>query len=78
MEILSGRTVTEREVSQWSGGGDDEGRMKKMIDSGIRAEIEGKEEAVIGILKLGFNCVCFLPQKRPNMKEAVQVLERIS
>ncbi|XP_022979180.1 probable LRR receptor-like serine/threonine-protein kinase At4g37250 [Cucurbita maxima] len=77
LEILSGRIVTEREASQWSGG-DDEVRMKKMIDLVIREEVEGKEEAMMGIFRLGFRCVCFVPQKRPTMKEALQQLDRIS
>lgn len=82
LEVMSGRTVTEREVNnQWSGvglGAEDEGRMKKMTDPAIRGEVEGKEEAMMGIFRLGFNCVCFVPQKRPTMKEAVQVLEKMS
>lgn len=74
LEVVSGKIVTEREL----GGGEEEGRIKKMVDLAIRGEVEGKEEAVMGIFRLGFSCVSFLPQKRPTMKEALQVLDKIS
>ncbi|XP_023552755.1 receptor protein kinase-like protein At4g34220 [Cucurbita pepo subsp. pepo] len=70
VELLSGKIARE-------GGVEDEGRMKKMVDPTIRGELEGKEEAVMEIFRLGFRCACLVPQKRPTMREAVQVLEKI-
>ncbi|KAL0549023.1 hypothetical protein IC582_013503 [Cucumis melo] len=74
MELVSGRIGTEREF----GSGEEEGRIKKMVDLAIREEVEGKEEAVMGIFRLGFSCVNLVPQKRPTMKEALQVLDKIA
>ncbi|KAG7014965.1 putative LRR receptor-like serine/threonine-protein kinase, partial [Cucurbita argyrosperma subsp. argyrosperma] len=78
VELLSGKIVRERERErEREGGVEDEGRMKKMVDPTIRGELEGKEEAVMEIFRLGFRCACFVPQKRPTMREAVQVLEKV-
>lgn len=81
LELLAGRVLTERELSQWTGGGsmagEERNRMLRVFDVAIRAEVENKQDAMLGCLKLGFNCACFVPQKRPTMKEALQVLDKI-
>ncbi|CAN0846331.1 Receptor protein kinase-like protein At4g34220 [Linum grandiflorum] len=79
LELLTGRVFTEWELSQWAATScsDDRGWVTRLTDVAIRAEVEVREDAVVACLKLGFNCACFVPQKRPSMKEAVQVLEKI-
>lgn len=81
LELLAGRVLAEREVSQWvmtTGSVEEERhRVLRLADVAIRGEVEAKEEAVLALFRLGFRCASFLPQKRPSMKEAVQVLEKI-
>lgn len=50
----------------------------RMVDVTIPADMEGKEEALLAYFKLGYSCVCGVPQKRPQMKEVLQVLEKTS
>lgn len=81
IELLTGRVFTDRELSQWTAGSltpEEKSRMLRMFDVAIRAEVESREDAMLACLKLGLSCACFVPQKRPTMKEAVQVLDKIS
>ncbi|GAB4838759.1 hypothetical protein Ancab_028302 [Ancistrocladus abbreviatus] len=48
----------------------------RMADVAIRAEVQGKEEDMMGIFKLGFNRVNLVLQKRPTMKKTLQILEK--
>ncbi|KAF2321040.1 hypothetical protein GH714_033084 [Hevea brasiliensis] len=50
----------------------------KLADVVIMADVVAKEDAMVACLKLGFSCACFAPEKRPSMKEALQVLEKIT
>ncbi|EEF43610.1 Interleukin-1 receptor-associated kinase, putative [Ricinus communis] len=79
LELLTGRVLSERELSQWTAGSivEDKNRVLRFTDVAIRADVEAKEDAVLACFKLGFSCASFAPQKRPSMKEAVQVLEKI-
>ncbi|XP_054786153.1 receptor protein kinase-like protein At4g34220 [Prosopis cineraria] len=80
LELLSGRVLSVRELDRWPKGGSDEeekNRVLRMVDVGIRSEVERKEEAILLCFKLGFRCSSLRPQKRPSMKEAVQILEKI-
>ncbi|CAN1134448.1 Receptor protein kinase-like protein At4g34220 [Linum perenne] len=79
LELLTGRVFSEWELSQWAATScsDDRGWVSRLADVAIRAEVEAREDAVVACLKLGFSCASFVPQKRPSMKEAVQVLEKI-
>nr|AMM43008.1 LRR-RLK [Vernicia montana] len=80
LELLTGRVVSDRELSQWTAGliVEDKNRVLRLADVAIRVNVEAKEDAMLACFKLGFSCVSFVPQKRPSMKEAVQVLEKIS
>ena len=49
-----------------------------MVDVGIKSEVERKEETTLVCFKLGFRCASLQPQKRPSMKEALQILEKIT
>ncbi|XP_065871523.1 receptor protein kinase-like protein At4g34220 [Euphorbia lathyris] len=82
IELLTGRVFSDRELSQWSAVAgsvveDDKNRVLRLADVAIRADVEAKEEAMLACFKLGFSCASFMPQKRPSMKEVVQVLEKI-
>ncbi|KAG7535695.1 Leucine-rich repeat-containing N-terminal plant-type [Arabidopsis thaliana x Arabidopsis arenosa] len=77
LELLTGKIVVVDELGQVNGLVIDDGeRAIRMADSAIRAELEGKEEAVLACLKMGLACASPIPQRRPNIKEALQVLER--
>ncbi|KAM1790850.1 hypothetical protein FF1_034793 [Malus domestica] len=79
LELLMGRIPSERElITQWTPGSLTEEKIQilVMVDVAIRAEVEGREDALLACLKLGFSCASFSPQKRPTMKEAFQTLDK--
>ncbi|XP_050364321.1 receptor protein kinase-like protein At4g34220 [Argentina anserina] len=79
LELLTGRVFSERELAdQWTAGSlmGEKNRVLVMVDMAIRAEVEGREDVLQACLKLGFSCASFVPQKRPTMKEVLQVLEK--
>lgn len=80
LELLTGKVYLERELGLWtpSSGLEDRYWVLRIADVALRAEIQGKEEAMMGIFKLGFSCASLVAQKRPSMKEALQVLEKVS
>ncbi|XVE93430.1 hypothetical protein REPUB_Repub01dG0191800 [Reevesia pubescens] len=81
LELLSGRVFSTRELEQWAvpagSLGEEKNRAVRLADVAIRGDVEGREEAMVACFRLGFSCVSFVPQKRPSMKEAVQILEKI-
>jgi len=80
LEILSGRVFSDRELDQWSIPGsveEEKSRVLRMVDVAIKHEIEGRENVVLTCFKLGLNCVSIVPQKRPSMKDALQILEKM-
>ncbi|RHN82269.1 putative protein kinase RLK-Pelle-LRR-III family [Medicago truncatula] len=81
LEILSGRVFSDLELDQWSIPGsveEEKNRVLRMVDVAIKHEIEGRENVVLTCFKLGLNCVSLVPQKRPSMKEALQILEKMA
>lgn len=60
-----------------SSAGEEKNWAIRLADVGIRVEMEGREEAIVACFRLGFSCASFVPQKRPSMKEAIQILEKI-
>ncbi|KAF3598012.1 hypothetical protein DY000_02024070 [Brassica cretica] len=73
LELLTGKIVVVDELGQVNGLVIDDGdRAMRMADAAIRAELEGKEEAVLACLKMGLACASPIPQRRPNIKEALQ------
>jgi serine/threonine protein kinase len=80
LELLTGKVFSDRELGQWTAGSvaEEKSRVLRLVDVSIKAEVEGKEDALLACFKLGLSCASFVPQKRPSMKEALQVLERIS
>lgn len=77
LELLTGKIVVVDELGQVNGLVIDDGeRAIRMADVAIRAELEGKEEAMLACLKMGLACASPIPQRRLNIKEALHVLER--
>ncbi|CAN0918027.1 Probable LRR receptor-like serine/threonine-protein kinase At4g37250 [Linum grandiflorum] len=79
LELLTGKVIIVDETGQGNNGlaAEDKARALRMADVSIRADVEGKEEALLACFKLGYSCASPIPHKRPNMKEALQVLEKI-
>ncbi|KAL3515318.1 hypothetical protein ACH5RR_022220 [Cinchona calisaya] len=79
LELLSGKVFSDRELSEWTAGlvMEDKDRVLRMADVAIRCDVANREDAMLECFKLGFNCASLIPQKRPSMKDALQVLEKI-
>ncbi|KAG2724326.1 hypothetical protein I3843_01G013000 [Carya illinoinensis] len=78
LELLTGKVIVLDDMGQGTGLiVEDKSRALRMADAAIRADLEGKEEALLSYFKLGYNCVSPIPHKRPSMKEVLQVLEKI-
>ncbi|XVF45073.1 hypothetical protein PTKIN_Ptkin02bG0176300 [Pterospermum kingtungense] len=82
LELLSGRVFSTRELGQWAattGSVEEEkNRVVRLADVAMRGDVEGREEAMLACFRLGFSCASFVPQTRPSMKAAVQILEKVS
>lgn len=80
LELLSGRVFLDRELDRWPEAGsmeEEKNRVLRMADVGIKGDVESKEDVILACFKLGFRCASFKPQKRPSMKEALQILDKI-
>ncbi|KAK4437922.1 putative LRR receptor-like serine/threonine-protein kinase [Sesamum alatum] len=79
LELLTGKVFSDRELSQWTVGlvAEDPNQVLRMADVAIRGDVVGREEAMVAWFKLGFSCASLVPQKRPCMKDALHVLEKI-
>ncbi|RDX77454.1 Receptor protein kinase-like protein, partial [Mucuna pruriens] len=73
LELLTGRVFLDRELEEWH----EPGSVLRMADVAIKSEVEGRENVVLAWFKLGLSCACPVPQKRPSMKEALQILDKI-
>ena len=79
LELLSGRVFSTRELEQWAvPAGEEKNRAVQLADVAIRGEVEGREESMLACFRLGFSCASSVQQKRPSMKEAVQILEKMA
>ncbi|KAJ4914150.1 putative LRR receptor-like serine/threonine-protein kinase [Raphanus sativus] len=79
LELLTGKIVSGEEIGLGNGLTVEDGHHAlRMVDVTIRGELHGKEDFLLGCLKLGYNCASPVPQKRPTMKESLAVLERFS
>ncbi|XP_028760494.1 probable LRR receptor-like serine/threonine-protein kinase At4g37250 [Neltuma alba] len=79
LELLTGKIVVTDEMGQGTGVlVEDKNRALRMADVAIRADMEGKEEALLAYFRLGYSCVSSVPQKRPSMKEVLYALDKIT
>ncbi|XP_057786386.1 probable LRR receptor-like serine/threonine-protein kinase At4g37250 [Salvia miltiorrhiza] len=84
LELLTGKVIVSDEMgpglalfgSSTSAEDYDKGKVLRAADVAIRAEMEGKEDALLVLLRLGYSCISPVPQKRPSMKEALQTLDK--
>ncbi|XP_073018756.1 probable LRR receptor-like serine/threonine-protein kinase At4g37250 [Primulina eburnea] len=83
LEILTGKVIVSEETGHGLAIGtltsveEDKEKILRMADVAIRADMEGNEDALLALLKLGYCCISCVPQKRPTMKEVLQSLEKI-
>ncbi|KAL2489219.1 putative LRR receptor-like serine/threonine-protein kinase [Forsythia ovata] len=79
LELITGKVFSDRELSQWTTDlvVHDPNRVLRMADMAIRGDVAIREEATLSWFKLGFSCASLIPQKRPSMKNALHVLEKI-
>ncbi|KAI9113449.1 hypothetical protein K1719_015376 [Acacia pycnantha] len=79
LELLTGKIVVTDEMGQGPAlPVEDRNRALRMADVAIRADMEGKEEALLAYFRLGYSCVSGVPQKRPSMKEVLSALDKIT
>ncbi|XP_042061187.1 probable LRR receptor-like serine/threonine-protein kinase At4g37250 [Salvia splendens] len=82
LELLTGKVIVSEDagpalaLAGTVSSDEDRGKVARMADAAIRADMEGKEEELLALLKLGYSCISAVPQKRPSMKEALQALDR--
>lgn len=82
LELLTGKVIASDEFGPasmtWSSTLTDEEKIKvlRMVDVAIRGDMEGKEESLLAILRLGYNCISPIPQKRPHMKDVLHALDK--
>ncbi|KAL4588681.1 hypothetical protein LXL04_001575 [Taraxacum kok-saghyz] len=80
LELISGKVFSERELGEWNASSlniDDESSILRLVDMSIKTDINGRRDATLTCFKLGFSCASLDPQKRPSMKEALHLLEKI-
>ncbi|KAK9056640.1 hypothetical protein SSX86_024002 [Deinandra increscens subsp. villosa] len=78
LELFTGKQVfADREWNPDSTVADMETKILKIIEESTTFEVHGREDCFLTCLKLGFSCASLVPHKRPSMKEALQVLEKI-
>lgn len=82
LELLTGKVIVSDEMGLGPVMGsttldaEEKNKVLRTADVAIRADLEGTEEALLGLLKLGYSCISPVPQKRPSMKEVLQGLEK--
>uniref|UniRef100_A0ACD6ABR5 Uncharacterized protein n=1 Tax=Avena sativa TaxID=4498 RepID=A0ACD6ABR5_AVESA len=82
LELLSGRVYSEVELCQWHAGAattelDQRCRVLRMADPTLRGEAGDNEDALLGCFRLAFACCAMAPGKRPTMRDAAALLDRI-
>lgn len=81
LELLSGKVFSDSELTEWNDGVfaiEDRCRLLRLADVALRADgLEGRDEALLACFRLGFGCASVVPQKRPSMKEAHQILDKL-
>lgn len=81
LELVAGRALTSLELCQCAAAEEKEKekalRVVAVADPALRGEMEGREEAVASLLRVGAACCAMAPGKRPSIKDALQAIERI-
>ncbi|CAH8361895.1 unnamed protein product [Eruca vesicaria subsp. sativa] len=78
LELLMGRVfLVDRDFARDSEV-DEKTWFLRLVDGTISSDVTHHEDEVVACFRLSYSCVSSLPQKRPSMKEILQVLEKIS
>ncbi|KAL1195998.1 Receptor protein kinase-like protein [Cardamine amara subsp. amara] len=78
LELLTGRVFSVDRDLVSDSDPNEKSWFLRLVDGTIRVDVAHREDEVVACFKLGYGCVSSLPQKRPSMKEVVQVLEKMS
>lgn len=83
LELLTGKVIVSDEMGPAAAIGaaatsawEEKSKVLRLADVAIRADVEGKEDALLALMKVGYSCISPTPQKRPGMREVVQALEK--
>ncbi|XP_015066924.1 probable LRR receptor-like serine/threonine-protein kinase At4g37250 [Solanum pennellii] len=82
LELLTGKVIVSEEMGPASvigaatSAGEEKTKVLRLADVAIRADVEGKEDALLALMKVGYSCISPTPHKRPGMREVVQALEK--
>lgn len=82
LELLTGKVIVSDEmgpaavIGAATSAGEERSKVLRLADVAIRADVEGKEDALLALMKVGYSCISPTPQKRPGMRELVQALEK--
>lgn len=83
LELLTGKVIVSDEMGPAAAIGaaatsawEEKSKVLRLADVAIRADVEGKEDALLALMKVGYSCISPNPQKRPGMREVVQALEK--
>ncbi|MCD7454992.1 hypothetical protein HAX54_026720 [Datura stramonium] len=82
LELLTGKVIISDEmgpaaaIGAATSGVEEKSKVLRLADVAIRADVEGKEDALLALMKVGYSCISPTPQKRPGMREVVQALEK--
>ncbi|PWA41161.1 Leucine-rich repeat-containing protein [Artemisia annua] len=82
LELLTGKVIVSDEFGPagmtWSSTltVDEKKKVLRMVDVAIRGNMEGKEDALLALLRVAYNCISPVPQKRPHMKEVLHALDK--
>ncbi|KAI3665682.1 hypothetical protein L6452_44312 [Arctium lappa] len=82
LELLTGKVIVSDEFGPasmtWGSTLEVEEKKKvlRMVDVAIRGDMEGKEEALLALLRVAYSCISPVPQKRPSMKEVLSTLDK--
>ncbi|CAN4082968.1 unnamed protein product [Withania somnifera] len=82
LELLTGKVIVSDEMGPAAAIGaatsawEENSKVLRLADVAIRADVEGKEDALLALMKVGYSCISPIPQKRPGMREVVQALEK--
>ncbi|XP_073313912.1 receptor protein kinase-like protein At4g34220 [Primulina huaijiensis] len=80
LELLTGKVFSGQELDQLMVNqvAEDPERVLSVADVALRRDLAGHEESMLQWFRLGLSCASLIPQKRPSMKDALQVLEKMA
>ncbi|KAJ0441818.1 putative protein kinase RLK-Pelle-LRR-III family [Helianthus annuus] len=81
LELFSGKGFSDKELAMWNTNltiADMETNILRVTDQFITSmDMHGTKDSILRCFELGFSCASLVPHKRPSMKEALHVLEKI-